>query len=134
MRWNESEVISILKSKPPDWEGKLLYKPPKSSSSFSLQPVYKERYFKLMGNLLFCLRIGSDNKGDDLDPVCVLVMENFTASVGEINELHSFSVVFKSEEHSEKKHLFVGHSSREVGQWLEVMTNLEVPVNAKFAF
>ena len=120
MKWNEAEVISLLTSKPPDWEGRLTYKPPKSSHSFSLQTVYKERCFKLMGNLLFCLRLGQDNKGEVTDPVTVLVMENFVVTREDIQEINSFSIVFKSEESSEKKHSFVAESTRAVTQWIEV--------------
>ena len=120
MKWNEAEAISLLTSKPPDWEGRLTYKPPKSSSSFALQTVYKERYFKLMGNLLFCLRLGQDNKGELTDPVTVLVMENFVVTREDIQEINSFSIVFKSEENCEKKHIFVAESTRAVTQWIEV--------------
>ena len=66
--------------------------------------IYQERYFKLVGNLLFCLRINSHGKvstinfseakiaksvhdiyymlfqGDESDPVGVLLMENFTVN------------------------------------------------------
>ena len=136
MRWNEAEVISLLASKPPDWEGRLTYKPPKSSSSFSLQTVYKERYFKLMGNLLFCLRLGQDNKGEVSDPVTVLVMENFFVSRDDIQEINSFSIVFKSEESSEKKHCFVAESARAVTQWIEVKVFLKILIiiNVKLCF
>ena len=64
MRWNEAEVAAHLASKPPDWEGRLCYKPAKASGSFALQPIFKERYFKLLGNLLFCLKLGPTGKGE----------------------------------------------------------------------
>lgn len=75
-------------------------------SSVSSMHIYQERYFKLVGNLLFCLRINPQGKvtnnqisvnslisyqkyngesahylfvqGDESDPVGVLLMENFT--------------------------------------------------------
>ena len=47
MKWNEAEMKMFLSSKAPDWEGRLCYKPPKRDL---LQPVFKERYFKLIGN------------------------------------------------------------------------------------
>merc|ERR1712059_62122 len=55
------------------------------------------------------------------DPVCVLVMENFVASREEIQEINSFSITFKSEENSEKKHSFVTDNSRGVTQWIEAL-------------
>ena len=33
-----------------------------------------------MGNLLFCLRLGPDYRGDNTDPVAVLLVENCTVS------------------------------------------------------
>jgi hypothetical protein len=54
----------------------------------------QERYFKLVGNLLFCLRLAPQGKvvtllvltlhpglqGEVTEPVLVLLMENFTVS------------------------------------------------------
>lgn len=122
MRWNEADVAALLDSRTPDWEGRLTYKPPKSSSSFALAAGYKERYFKLVGNLLFCLRLGPDYRGDNTDPVAVLLVENCTVSRDtELAELSSFSIVFRGEENTEKRHSFVAESSRSVTQWLEAL-------------
>jgi len=132
MKWNESEVACFLSSKPPDWEGRLCYKPPKSSGTFALEPVFKERYFKLLGNLLYCLRLGTDSKGDTNDPVMVMVLENFIViskqQSAESPDLHSFSISFKAEESSgaspgEKRHVFVADSARTVTQWIEALKN-----------
>ena len=74
-----------------------------------------------MGNLLFCLRLGPDYRGDNTDPVAVLLVENCTVSRDtELAELSSFSIVFRGEENTEKRHSFVAESSRSVTQWLEV--------------
>ena len=43
-----------------------------------------------MGNLLFCLRLGQDNKGDVSDPIAVLVMENFTVSKDDMEVLNYY--------------------------------------------
>ena len=75
MRWNEPHVLSLLCSRAPDWEGRLCHRPPAPGSMLALQPVFKERYFKLLGNLLFCLRLGQDGRPDTADPVAVLVLE-----------------------------------------------------------
>ena len=57
MRFNIDALSALLATnKAPDWEGGLCYKAPLSSGLLALQPVFKERYFKLIGNLLFCLR------------------------------------------------------------------------------
>jgi len=130
MRWNEAEIGAFLSSKPPDWEGRLCYKPPRSSGGWnlSLEPVFKERYFKLLGNLLYCLRLGPDTRGQTNDPVMVLVLENFTVTssrqTAEAAELNTFSITFKGEESGsslgDKKHVFVADSGRTVTQWTEV--------------
>lgn len=131
MKWNETEVAGFLSSKPPDWEGRLCYKPPKSSGTFSLEPVFKERYFKLLGNLLYCLRLGPDSKGDSSDPVMVMVLENFSVSSSsqaeESPSLCTFSLNFRGDESSaspgEKRHMFVADSARTVTQWIEALKN-----------
>jgi len=121
MKWNEAEVAALLASKSPDWEGRLTYKPPKSSNTFSKQAGYKDRYFKLLGNLLFCLRLGPGGQAEISDPVLVLLMENFTVAADNIQELHSFTVTFRAEENNEKKHSFVTDSARSVTQWIEAL-------------
>ena len=135
MRWNETEIGFFLSSKPPDWEGRLCYKPPKSSGAWhlSLEPVFKERYFKLLGNLLYCLRLGPDSRGQNNDPVMVLVLENFTVTANrqtaEGSDLNTFSITFKGEESGaspgDKKHVFVADSGRTVTQWTEVKTRID---------
>ena len=130
MRWNETEIGVFLTSKPPDWEGRLCYKPPKSSGAWSLEPVFKERYFKLLGNLLYCLRLGPYSKGQTSDPVMVLVLENFTVTpsrqTADGSDLNTFSITFRGEESGssvgDKKHVFVADSGRTVTQWTEVNT------------
>ena len=63
MRFNIDALSSLLATnKAPDWEGGLCYKAPLSSGLLALQPVFKERYFKLIGNLLFCLKNKEVNK------------------------------------------------------------------------
>ena len=58
MKYNMEALSSLVttSSKSPDWEGGLCYKAPVSPGLLALQPVFKERYFKLIGNLLFCLK------------------------------------------------------------------------------
>lgn len=121
MKWNEGEMTALLATKPPDWEGRLTYKPPKSSSTFSRETGYKERYFKLVGNLMFCLRVTPEGQGDPAEPVLVLLMENFTVAADQMAELHSFTVTFRGEENHEKRHCFVTDSARSVTQWVEVL-------------
>ena len=57
MRFNTDGLTSLVTRSPPDWEGRLCYKAPKLHGS-----TFKERYFKLIGNLFYCLRVGPDGK------------------------------------------------------------------------
>lgn len=115
-------MVTLLASKPADWEGRLTYRAPKSSSTFSKQTGYKERYFKLVGNLLFCLRLAPQGKGEVTEPVLVLLMENFTVSADPAQEMHSFTLTFRAEEsQDERRHCFVSDSARSVGQWVEAL-------------
>lgn len=130
MRWNEQEVVALLSTKTPDWEGQLTYKPPKSGA-YKMQTAFKERYFKVVGNLLFCLRVSSASSvfhttGDKLvggDVVSVMVLEHFTVQEESLGtqEVHAFSLIFNHEETSERKHVFVTDSHRSVVQWMEAL-------------
>lgn len=121
MKFNEAEVSHLLNTKTPDWEGPLMYKPPKSSSSFPLSSssagqFYKERYFKLVGNLLFCLR-----HNDEREPLSLTVLEGATLRREQDQQL-AFTLAFGSEtENSEKVHSFVAENSRTVTQWIEAL-------------
>ena len=57
------------------------------------------------------------------DPVQVLVMEQFSINVEDRKGYHSFYLTFKCDENNnsgDKKHVFIGDSSRTVTQWTEV--------------
>jgi len=120
MKYNEGELVALLGRKAADWEGRLTYRPPRAHGTFAKQAAYKERYFKLLGNLLFCLRINSQGKGEEGDPVQVLVMENVHIEPDGMQELNSFSATFRSEE-EERRHSFVTDSPRAVAQWVEAL-------------
>lgn len=122
MKWNMAEMTSLLSQRSPDWEGKLLYRPPKSSGSFAMEPIFKERYFKLLGNLLYCFRISQEGKIDSSDPVQVLVMEQFSLELEDRQGCHCFAVTFRGDE-SSNKHVFIAGSHRTVTQWTEALHN-----------
>jgi len=115
MRWNESEVQTFISSRVPDWEGRLSYKPPKPSSGFALQNQFKERYFKLCGNLLACMRT------DRGEVTGVLVLEHGEVKV-EDKDIFSFSINFEVGD-SIEKHLFVAVHMRDMRQWIEALSN-----------
>jgi len=123
MKWNMAEMSSLLNQRSPDWEGKLLYRPPKSSGSFGMEPIFKERYFKLLGNMLFCLRTSPEGKYDSTsEPVQVLVMEQFSMELEDRQGCHCFAITFRGED-SNNKHVFIAGSHRTVTQWTEALHN-----------
>lgn len=115
MKWNEAECLAFLASRTPDWQGKLAYKPPKQGGTFGLQqPSFKERYFKLVGNLLFCLR------SDSSEVLSLLVLETGTVQK-EDKDLNLFSIEFNTDDSVGEKHVFAADSKRGVLQWLEAL-------------
>jgi len=123
MRFNIDALSCLLATNPaPDWEGGLCYKPPLSSGLLALQPVFKERYFKLIGNLLYCLR----EKEGRVEGV--LIMEQFYVVRKELtaSAIPSFFLVFSGvlEDQSqggESRHEFVAESERSLTQWIEAL-------------
>jgi len=119
MKWNEAEVGRLLANKSADWEGPLLYKQPKSSSSFPLSSAGhhsagKERYFKVVGNLLFCLR-----QSHEKEPLSLLVLEGCSVKRDQQN---TFTLSFKTEpENTEKVHTFIAENPRSATQWIEAL-------------
>jgi len=116
MKWNETELLSHLATRSPDWEGQLSYKAPKSSSSFSMQQnQYKERYLKLYGNILII------SKGPRDEQTSVLILESCNAQIEDKN-IFAFSLNFQQTDLIEK-HLFVAVNARSMNQWLEAFQN-----------
>ena len=61
MRWNEGEIAQLSQTTA-EWEGKLMYKPPKSKNSTrsfwnSGADNPQERWFRLRANCLFYFRL-----------------------------------------------------------------------------
>uniref|UniRef100_D3PHF2 Pleckstrin homology domain containing, family J member 1like [Tribolium castaneum] n=1 Tax=Lepeophtheirus salmonis TaxID=72036 RepID=D3PHF2_LEPSM len=113
MRWNSNEV-SDLSQKIPDWEGKMSFKTCSSSGSSSIisdSGGCKERYFKLMGNLLFYSREGQG-------PMGLIVLENVVSVQREIKEASLFSIVFSDD----KKLLFWVANDRNAEQWITALS------------
>jgi len=123
MRFNIDALSTILATnKAPDWEGRLCYKAPLSAGLLAIQPVFKERYFKLIGNLFFC------EKEKDGRVEGVLVMEQFHVVRKELtaSAIPGFFLVFSGviEDQSqggESRHEFVAESERSLTQWIEAL-------------
>lgn len=84
-------------------------------------PVFKERWFKLRGNLFFYFRINEFGQIDDKQPAGVFILENghvqLESTLGGIP--FAFSIVFRDE--PERKHIFSGRSEAHVFQWVATL-------------
>ncbi|KAG8226525.1 hypothetical protein J437_LFUL006915 [Ladona fulva] len=112
MRFNDRELVDIC-STPPTFEGRLNYRPP--GGSFG-QSGFRERWFRLNGNLLFYLRISETGKVDS-KPSGVFVLENSYVQLELSSSIpFAFSITFKDE--PDKKHIFSGRSDANVLEWI----------------
>ena len=131
MRWNETEVADLA-DKTPQWEGRLIYKPPKSKkekSAFasvislgsSSSDQNQDRWFRLRGNLLFYFRLSVNGGRPSLGtaPLGVLVLENYQVQLEGFETPYAFSIIYANQD---KKHIFVASCQRHAQQWVQALT------------
>nr|ACO11372.1 Pleckstrin homology domain-containing family J member 1 [Caligus rogercresseyi] len=109
MRWNSNEILDYS-HQVPDWEGKMSFKSVLAGVS-DPGGGFKERYFKLKGNLLFYSREGQD-------PLGLIVLENVASVQREIKEASMFSITFLCQ----KKLIFWVARSRSVEPWVDILS------------
>ncbi|KAF7998185.1 hypothetical protein HCN44_009583 [Aphidius gifuensis] len=109
MKFNEKELIDASKAAP-QLEGRLNYKQAHKS-------VFKERWFKLMGNLLFYFNINEFGNVEQRQPAGIIILENCKINDDVINDgAFAFSIVFSNDH--EKRHILTGRSECQVEQWI----------------
>jgi hypothetical protein len=115
LHFNESALRYVAQSRPPDREGRLLYR--KSSDS------YKERWFRLYGNLLFYFRTNDLGAvADASDPLGVLVLAKCRVQMEAFGDRpFVFSIIFDGEEG--RKHFFSGQSQQLCEEWISAVQN-----------
>ncbi len=137
MRLNEGEFVSALAWQTPEWEGKLTYRPPTTSSGGGGIPFgrsssdFKDRWFRLKSNFLFYWRVSPHNGGRPLrgsEPAGVLLLEGGRFAQEKFPEsVHAFSLVFDATnpsssqyQHQQRgqKHLFLANSADDVADCL----------------
>lgn len=114
MRFNDRELIKISEGAS-DMEGVLHHMKPIGNdwSEWYQQGTFKERIFKLIGNLLFYYRI------NESEPLGILVLENYQVAY-ESNQKRipfAFSLTFKVRE-GENKHVFSCRCESDVNKWV----------------
>ncbi|XP_049880859.1 uncharacterized protein LOC126377202 [Pectinophora gossypiella] len=115
MKCNVRE-LAHLSDQPCVIEGRLNYKK-LSTASYRHQPVFKERWFRLINNYLFYFKISEMGKFDTKNPAGVFVMENSSIQMEHGQNIpFSFSISFIDE--PEKRHLFAARAEDNVVQWV----------------
>ncbi|KAE8749696.1 hypothetical protein FOCC_FOCC003684 [Frankliniella occidentalis] len=118
MRFNEREASEILANGTIDLEGRLNFR--KICIGNYSQPAFKERWFKLKGNLLFYFRINEIGKVDGKQPTGLLILENCSVQPeGNSGVPFAFSLSFRDE--PDKKLIFAGRSEDHVQQWINAL-------------
>ncbi|CAM1325871.1 PLEKHJ1 (predicted) [Pycnogonum litorale] len=112
LRFNERELISHA-NESSDKEGRLKVKVP------GFREVFKERWFKLKGNLLYYYRLNEYGAVYEKEPAGLYVLENLRIHKEEYFELpNTFSL-----DDGDKKHYFSSSSARKCGLWVECLKN-----------
>lgn len=135
MRWNEAEIASLAWDPNWTWEGKLTYKPPKSSKTPKLgifqtsSEESRERWCRLRANFLFYFRLSQNGGRPALasEPMGILVLENFHVQPESFENPNAFSIIFKEEngpDKIDKKHLFTASNERDSKQWQNALKGI----------
>jgi len=113
INFNDTALRHMAQHRAADREGRLLYRTSKDS--------YRERWFRLCGNLLFYFRTNDLGAAMDMsDPVGVLVMADCRVQMEEYGDRpFVFSVMFSGEEG--RKHFFSGQSQQLCVQWVQAL-------------
>jgi len=114
IHFNDVALRHIAQCRAADHEGRLLYRTTKDS-------CYRERWFRLCGNLLFYFRTNELGAVVDAgDPVGVLVLAVFSVKLEEYGDRpFVFSITFAGEEG--RKHFFSGQSNQQCVLWVQAL-------------
>jgi len=116
MRFNEKDMAAIAQKKE-QVEGRLQHRPPPGTFR---DVAFRERYFKLVNNLLFYFRLNEVGQIDFKEPVGLLVLENYSVRVESDSDLSfAFGILFLDE--PDKKHIFTTRSDEDVAMWVDAI-------------
>ncbi|XP_077296052.1 uncharacterized protein LOC143918176 [Arctopsyche grandis] len=115
MKYNERQLARMSEERAVV-EGRLNYKKVNVNNQYQ-QSVYKERWFKLIDNLLFYFRINDVGVISEKQAAGVFILENASIFPETGQEIpFAFSILFKDE--PEKKHVFSCMSENLVTTWI----------------
>lgn len=98
----------------PDKEGRLNHR------NLSFREVFKERWFKLKGNLLFYFRLNEYGGVYETEPVGVFVMECCKIQ-HEPSAEHAFAFSIAFSDDAERKHLFTCTTQKHCDEWVSCL-------------
>lgn len=109
--FNEVALRHTAQSRLPDCEGRLLYR--------SYKGAFKDRWFRLHGNLLFYFRTNVLGSVSDDDPVGVFVLAKFSVEMEQIADRpFVFAIIFEGEE---RRHYFSAHTMQQCLDWISAL-------------
>lgn len=121
MKYNDKELLTFSENKP-DLEGVLHHMKPQENdwSDWYQRLSFKERYFRLIYNILFYYRIG------ETEPIGILILENAQVAYERPHKgiPFAFSVTFKVNDRfkdDEAKHIFSCRCEKDVNIWVSAL-------------
>lgn len=121
MKYNDRELLTFSESKC-DLQGVLHHMKPqeKDWSDWYQRTAFKERYFKLIYNLLYYYRVGEQ------EPIGILILENAQVAYERPHKgiPFAFSVTFKVNDRfrdDEAKHVFSCRCEKDVNMWVSAL-------------
>jgi len=116
MRFNDKDVMRISQ-RSGQIEGKLQHREP--SGSFR-DNGFRERFCKVVGNLLFFFRITEFGTIDTKEPAGLIVLENYLVSTETDPSLpFAFGLVFRDD--GGKKHVFTARTDQDAERWVRIL-------------
>ncbi|XP_075216550.1 pleckstrin homology domain-containing family J member 1-like [Lycorma delicatula] len=119
MRFNDKELahLSLGEAK---LEGRLNYKKSSSGNITQTSGGIKERWFKLISNLLFYFRINEVGQIDLKQPAGVFVLENSSIQA-ELSTGVPFAFSMTFSDDPDKKHYFIARTEDVVHNWVSTI-------------
>ncbi|CAH1153368.1 unnamed protein product [Phaedon cochleariae] len=121
MKYNDKELAKFGENTA-DLEGVLHHMKPQGNdwSDWYQRPSFKERYFKLISNILFYYRIGEN------EPIGILILENAQIAYERPHKgiPFAFSITFKVNDRlkdDEAKHVFSCRCDKDVSKWVTAL-------------
>lgn len=118
MKYNDKELTKFGENKP-DLQGVLHHMKPQENdwSDWYQRLSFKERYFRLINNILFYYRIGEE------EPIGILILENAQVAYERPHKgiPFAFSITFKVNDRfrdDEAKHIFSCRCEKDVNMWV----------------